>query len=151
MDLDITLDNDIKYIITPSRTLWRVKASGRLNLLTRGVLWYIVELKVGGAAICSSTISSSSKPLDVGEISSLSESVIVEDEEDGVGVRVGVRDGVGVGVGVGVTLLPVVVELFSFESVVKDSSKGIDVTSSFSLSSLLSKDVEAFNEMDDEV
>ena len=115
------------------------------------MLWYIVELTVlftwvvGGEAICSSTISSSIKPLDVGEISSLSESVIVEDEEDGVGVRVGVR------VGVGVTLLPVVVELFRFESVVKDSSKGIDVTSSFSLSSLLSKDVEAFNEIDDEV
>ena len=105
------------------------------------MLWYIVlELKVGGASICSSsTISSSTKPLDVDEISSLAESVIVEDEEEGVGV------------GVGVTLLPVVIELFWFESVVKDSSKGIDVTSSFSLSSLLSKDVEAFNEIDDEV
>ena len=69
------------------------------------MLWYIVELTVlvvGGEAICSSTISSSSKPLDVGEISSLSESVIVEDEEDGVGVRVGVRVGVPVGVRVGV-------------------------------------------------
>ena len=104
------------------------------------MLWYIVELKVGGASICSSsTISSSTKPLDVDEMSSLAESVIVEDEEEGVGV------------GVGVTLLPVVIELFWFESVVKDSSKGIDVTSSFSLSSLLSKDVEAFNEIDDEV
>ena len=99
-------------------------------------------MKVGGASICSSsTISSSTKPLDVDEMSSLAESVIVEDEEEGVGV----------GVGVGVTLLPVVIELFWFESVVKDSSKGIDVTSSFSLSSLLSKDVEAFNEIDDEV